>query len=90
MTVIKAQTDEEARLAILLHQSRRSEEALAKQIIYMAKRLNRAAIKQIEADREIETILDKLHASEREARRLKALRYRPRAQRNMGIEGVTA
>ena len=87
MTVIKASTEAEAKLAILLHQSRRSEESMAKQIIYMAKRLNRAAIQKIEADREMEKVIDKLNAAEREIRRFRALKYTSRARRD--AVGVT-
>jgi len=88
MTVIKASTDEEARLQVLLHHARRTEEALAKHIITLAKRLNRVTADKAKVEQDMEAVIDRMQAAERKYRQLQSLRYTSRARRNTGIEGV--
>jgi septal ring factor EnvC (AmiA/AmiB activator) len=85
MSVIKATTTEEARLSILLHQSRQSESAMARHIIKLVKRINSLTADKVAAESAFETLHQEIdrancekRAAEREVRRLKALRYAPK------------
>jgi hypothetical protein len=79
------QTPEEARLSILLHQSRRSEDAMARHLVALQKRLNSVTADKVAAEAAFETLQQELdretckrQAAEREVRRLKVLRYAPK------------
>ena len=88
MSVIKSTTTEEAKLIVLLHHARQAEESMAKHIVHLAKRLNRVTADKARVEQDLEVVIDRMQAAEREVRRLRALRYTSRARR--GIDGVTA
>ena len=87
------QTIEEARLLLLLSQSRRSESAMALHLATLQKRLNSVTADKVAAEAAFETLQQELdretckrQAAEREVRRLKVLNY----NRNRRFAGVTA
>lgn len=81
-TVIKAKTFDEARLSVLLNQSKESERVLAAHVVNLSIQKKKLAA-------ENETLRKRAEKAEAELRNIKALKYCSRRKRQ-GVDGVNA
>lgn len=89
MPPIKVKSFQEAKLVVLLHQSQRSEDAMAANIANLYMQRSRLEGEKAELERKLESMRLRAEHAERELRAIKALRYAP-SRKRQGVDGVNA